>query len=331
MHRELDSQRLSESACEYDYHQLLDLLLKMNGQIKTRDKPSWLKLKPSDWLSFPAADVRKLVQSENKDWHLEASFFGLYGVDAPTPHYFLQDVTQGSEAGKCIASFLDVFNQNAYWLLHKSWQKFQPLTSVGEENLFVRMCFAISGQLALQNNKYRENSTQERQLSDRAQRVGFSLGALSNRKQSLCVVENILRHALSIPRLSVSSDVVTLVDTKQVLPLGEWLSLGENTLLGSRVAVSGQAVKVSLGVVSLDELEDFKPGGVRATQLSTVLEYCLPPLVSYCVKASVRAEGMRSIELGPNGGESKLGAPLVLGESNKSIEYEFSDQSYKRI
>ncbi|WCN10811.1 type VI secretion system baseplate subunit TssG [Marinomonas mediterranea] len=329
MHRELDTHSLKASACEYHYHQLLNVLLKMKGQTQVRDKPSWLTLKPSDWLSFPASDVHKLTQGHNDNWQLEATFFGLYGVDAPTPHYFLQDVTQNSEAGKCIAAFLDIFNQNAYWLLHKSWQKFQPLANAGNDNLFIKMCLAISGRLPLPRSEYNKGSDGD--APSTVGQKGFSVGALSNRKKSLCVVENMLRHALSLPNLMVSSNLVKTVDTHQALPLGELLSLGDNTLLGSKVSVVGQAIKINLGVISLEHLEDFKPGGEKARYLASLLEDYLPTLVSYRIGASVVVEGMPPMELSTKGQALKLGAPLVLGEAGQNIEYEFSDQSYQNF
>ncbi len=304
--------RIAADACQYHFHQLVELLLEERGNAKAERRPDWLKLKPSDWLSFPASDIRRVNLLPNRNVEVEATFAGFYGVDAPLPQYFLEDVTHQDEVGKRIQAFLDVFNNQAYWLLHQGWRKYRLLQEPGLNNLFQRLASAQTG-------------TYHQRL--KAQ-VAIP-GALASRCRSAAGIENILRDALALPELEVDDDVVSQVPVDEELILDGQQALGLDTFLGQQMSVLGRQVDVHTGEVDAVKGQSLQPEGLLGQQLGELLQQYLPAGVDYEVQITLPANERPPLQLGHPA--SRLGQAIALGEDVKeACRLTFSKDHYQR-
>ncbi|WP_428241894.1 type VI secretion system baseplate subunit TssG [Gynuella sp.] len=314
--------RITEQATEYHFHQLIETLLDICDGVEARNCPSWLKLKPSDWLSFPASDVRKVSVLPSEKIEVESTFFGFYGVDAPLPQYFLQDITYQDEDGKRLQAFLDIFNQQAYWLLHQGWRKFHLLQHAGENNLFVRLATSLAGV-----------------YFERHKLSGWAAGSLANRCRSAVGIEAVLRDTLQLPDLAVDDQIISNIEIEQTLSLNGQQALGEETVLGDHVAVLGHAIQIQTGMVTKEKAALLRPDGELGKRTREVLEYYLPQGVTYEVVIVLAPNQNTPFRLGEE--ELCFGQPILLGEDGahpyrmvfsdhhyKHPEYRYSDQRY---
>ncbi|GGX39266.1 type VI secretion system baseplate subunit TssG [Saccharospirillum salsuginis] len=299
-------------ACDYHFHQLVEVILNQEGAGHTDLRPSWLKLRPCDWLSFPASDVKRVNILEDQNVEVEATFAGFYGVDAPLPQYFLEDVTHQDEVGKRIQTFLDVFNNQTYWLLHQGWRKFRLLQEAGENNLFQRLASAQTGT-----------------YFNRLTTAVATPGALASRCRSAAGIENILREALALPELDVDDDVISQVPVDEELTLDGQQALGHDTFLGQQMSVLGQRVDVHTGEVDGSKGQALQPEGDLGQRLGALLQQYLPAGVDYQVQITLPSSERPPLQLGHSA--SRLGQAMALGEDVKEpCQLTFSKDHYQR-
>ncbi|MEP4546451.1 MAG: type VI secretion system baseplate subunit TssG [Saccharospirillum sp.] len=303
---------LVEQATRFHFHQLVEAVLAARGESAAVARPDWLRLRPSDWLSFPASDVRRVSRLPGNGVEIETTFFGFYGVDAPLPQYFLEDVTHQDDAGQRIQAFLDVFNNQAYWLLHQGWRKFELLQQVGDQNLLQRTSSALLG-----------GYHRRHQLSS-----GLP-GALAAKCRSAAGVESVLQAALSLPELDIDTQVLTQVRVDQVMSLDGSQALGRDTLLGQTMSVMGRHVRVQTGEVNAEQGAALNPGGELGQRLNDLLDQYLPSGVGYDVHIRLPASERLPMQLGTS--TVRLGQALVMGEAvSTDCTLVFTSQQYKQ-
>lgn len=301
-----------DNAFKFHFHQLLERLLEVKGQTQAVRRPHWLKMRPSDWLSFPASDVRRVNLLPNDNIDVEVTFGGFYGVDAPLPQYFLEDVTRQDEKGKRIQAFLDVFNNQAYWLRHLGWRKFRLLHEPGVNNLFQRLAAAQTG-------------TYHRRLRARI----ATPGALVNRCRSAAGIENLLRDLLVLPELEVDDKAVSLVTVDEQLTLDGQQALGSDTFLGQQMPVLGRKVNIHTGEVNSEKGQALQPEGLLGQQLGELLQHYLPASVGFDVQITLPASERPPSRLGE--GQLRLGQAMVLGDkAPEAFRLTFSKDQYQR-
>lgn len=295
---ELALQSIIDSACEFHFHQLVERLLALKGESDAVRRPRWLKIRPSDWLSFPASDVRRVRALSGGGVEVEATFGGFYGVDAPLPQYFLEDVTRQDDKGKRIQAFLDVFNNQAYWLRHLGWRKFHLLFEPGDNNLFQRLA-------SVQTGSYHRRLRGQVTLP----------GAMITRTRSAVGIESVLRETLARPDLEIDDTAIALVEVEPSPPLdgngdSKNLQLGDRLLLGQRVPVQGRKVVIRIPEVSLKEERALRPDGEQGKLMAELLREYLPAGVGFDVHITLAADSWHTPRLGDS--DSCLGRPLKI-------------------
>ena len=301
-----------DQATRFHFHQLVEAVLAARGESSTDSRPDWLRLRPSDWLSFPASDVRRVNRLPGNGIEIETTFFGFYGVDAPLPQYFLEDVTHQDDAGQRIQAFLDVFNNQAFWLLHQGWRKFELLQQIGDQNLLQRTSSALLG------NYHRRH------------RLSSGLpGALAAQCRSAAGVESVLQSALSLPELDIDTQVLTQVRVDQEMSLDGSQALGRDTLLGQTMSVMGRHVRVQTGEVDAQQGAALNPGGELGQRLNDLLGQYLPAGVGYDVHIRLPASERVPMQLGAS--PVRLGQALILGEAvSNECTLVFTSQQYQQ-
>ena len=103
-------QGLLRAPQQFDFSQAMELLEASDpqGAVFGQGLEKRVRLLPDDNLVFPASDIRG-CQQQSPQLTLLMGFFGLYGVDAPVPHYLLDRTTAEDDDATRMRDFLNIF------------------------------------------------------------------------------------------------------------------------------------------------------------------------------------------------------------------------------
>ncbi|MCH8542068.1 MAG: type VI secretion system baseplate subunit TssG [Alcanivorax sp.] len=272
-----------------------------------------VRLQPSEDLVFPAADIRDCRRSTT-GLTLLLNFMGLYGVDAPVPHYLLDRTTAEDDDAARMRDFLDVFNQRFYVLLYRALQISRP--AAGRlPAAFSGTASALSGQILL---------TQERRRFP-AGRVRTAAGLRALLQDYMNDAVNDAVHDPMISDTTHDRTGGTPVEVEDGRPTwaqlgegctlgGQTTRLGDNTVLGGRAWMASGAVAIRLGPVDAEQARNLLPGHRQHARLQALVGEYLPAQVESELHIRVRPSCQRNAAAGLGKGELHLGWSVWLGE-----------------
>ncbi len=298
-------QDLLENGPSYDFYQGIALMEVCQGA--TAPGPGGVqgapRLRPAPEISFPAADIRRCRLDERGRIDFELNFMGLYGVDAPLPHFFLETVAEGDDPGQALRAFLDVFNQRLYQLLYLAWKKFQAYGPGKGNSLYDRYLTALAG---IENPEIQRESLAYAGL----------LGSRVKNSEGLC---GLLGDFLQMP-VRIRQHVPSWVQLDDQPALGsegaDGLVLGENSLLGERVLDVSRKILITIGPVPMGEVRDLLPGGLRTAELGQLIRQYLDLTIDFDIDLQATQEPGPPARLGCQ--EVILGWTSGLGEMGET-------------
>ena len=83
-----------------------------------------IRLLPHAGMGFPASELRALEYRDDLPPVVRTTFLGLYGVDAPLPGSYLDDISQRDEGHDAVQGFLDIFNHRILTQFYRIWRKY---------------------------------------------------------------------------------------------------------------------------------------------------------------------------------------------------------------
>lgn len=294
-------QDLLEHAPAYEFYQALQLV----ETDASGSRPSLagvtgqMRLRPATELSFPAGDIRRCSLDEQGRLDFELNFSGLYGVDAPLPHYFLDMVAEGDDPGLVLRAFLDVFNQRLYQLHYLGWKKFHCHGQQEQSSLYSRYLKALGG-------------ADTQPVSESFAYAGL-IGSRVKNSQGL---SGLLEDYLQMP-VGLCQYAPCWVRLEGLPALGgrEELALGENVLLGDRVLDLSRKILIRIGPVSLTAARTLLPGQQGAKELGQLIRQYLDPTIQFDIDLEIRPESGTAAQLGAS--EVILGWTSWLGNLDR--------------
>lgn len=286
---------------EYDFYQAVSLVEACcaSPQTQAGGLAAPLKLRPAPEISFPAADIRRCRFDAQGRLDFELNFLGLYGVDGPLPHFFLETVAAEEDPGKVLRAFLDVFNQRLYQLLYLGWKKFNDHGRQNQSSLYERYLNAVAGLATPQAQ---------------GQSLAYA-GLMGSRIKNAEGLVGLLKDFLQMP-VSVRQHFPCWVRLSQRPALGtpgeEGLVLGENCSLGDRVLDVSRKILIRIGAVPVSQAVALLPGRERAQELGRLIRQYLNPTIEFDIELLVSSEPGPPARLGVQ--EAILGWSAGLGE-----------------
>lgn len=293
-------QDLLENAPAYEFYQAMQLVEAdaVSSRATANNIAGGARLRPAPELSFPAADIRRCSLDANGRLDFELNFSGLYGVDAPLPHFFLDLIAEEDDPGQALRAFLDLFSQRLYQLYYLAWKKFHCHSNLGESSLYERYLKALSG----------FDTTEIEQSLAYTSLIG---SRVKNNQGLIGLLEDFLQ-------LPVTADqyVPCWVQLDSVPALGgtEELALGENALLGSRVLDLSRTILIKIGPISLAQARSLLPGQQGAKELGLLIREYLDPTVLFDIDLEISPESAAVAQLGKQ--EAILGWTAWLGNAS---------------
>lgn len=258
-----------------------------------------LKLRPAPEISFPAADIRRCRFDAQGRIDFELNFLGLYGVDGPLPHFFLETVASQDDPGKVMRAFLDIFNQRLYQLLYLGWKKFNDHGRQSQSSLYERYLSAVAGLGAADAS---------------GQSLAYA-GLMGSRIKNAEGLVGLLNDFLQMP-VSIRQHFPCWVRLSNRPALGadgeERLVLGENCTLGDRVLDVSRKILIRIGAVPVSQAVALLPGRERALELGRLIRQYLNPTIEFDIELLVSSEPGPPTRLGIQ--EAILGWSAGLGE-----------------
>ncbi len=298
--------RLAENGPGYDFFQVVRILERVWGAIGKRDKSfeEKARFRPAREIGFPAADIKRIIRNEeNGRLDIQLNFMGLYGVDAPVPHYFIQTVLRNDAAGESTRAFLDIYSHRTYALLYLAWKKYRPAIDLEQADSRYRRYFsALSGRDDLPKS-----------LSA----LRFS-GLYGRRFRSATGLTGMVRELVGapvevreyVPRWVQISKPIGLGQTDQA---GQAMVLGDNTVTGDQVLDVGGKVHITVGPVSYTTAQRLLPVHAYGKMLDKLTNQYLDNIIEYDMTIMVAGTTGTAPTLGDDG--LRLGWRSWLGEA----------------
>ena len=277
------------NAPKYEFYQVIRLLESGwygHGSVgKGLDK--WLRMRPSPEISFPAADVRRCSFDDNGMVDLELNFMGLYGVDAPVPHYMIEHVARNDESSDAMRGFLDIFSHRMYALFYMAWKKYRPYIDLDQpDSAYVDYVLALSG------STLDENDTVE---------LGFS-GAMGSRVRNATSLAGMLTEYMGDTPAKVREFVPRWVKIDSEAFVGgefhQAMELGDNTILGDEVLDISGKIDICIGPMDVSTVKKLLPGRPDATALGNLIRRYLDPTIDFDLILLVKPSSILGMQLG---------------------------------
>lgn len=303
----------------YDVFQLVRILEWVWGAY---DEPKGrldkrVRLRAAKEISFPPADIRRVVRGADGRFNVELNFMGLYGVDAAVPHYFVQTAMRNDEAGETTRAFLDIFNHRFYVLLYQAWRKYHPAVDLeNKTSRYWRYLGALGGH---DGEHGAAGSLPFTGLYGAKTRSGIALrGMLQELAQTTVAIEQFVPRWVKINskgRLGGSGE--------------REMALGHNAVLGNEVLDVGGKVKVRIGPVPFERAAQLLPGEPEGSVMGELTAEYLGPGIEFDTTLVVEGAHGTAPPLGADG--LRLGWRTWLGEaSGKPYPIHISGGEFRR-
>lgn len=271
-----------------------------------------VRVRPNLSLAFPDTDLQTVVRDTEGRYHIEANFFGLYGVTSPLPTFYTEDLIQEAMQGhSATRDFIDILHASLYPLLFRAWEKYRIWVAIGEQRDTQRLqqLYSLIGIAGAA------------EWEDDARELLPYAGNLSFFPRSALGLEGLLRGMLNGLTVRVEPCVTRAVSIPEsaLTLLGSQTSvLGETSLLGQQVRDCAGNLDIVIGPMSADHFHALLPGAQRHRRISRAILWYLPSPLRCELQLWLHPDERRCASLGQ--GWQRLGCNTWLGKgSNPSL------------
>lgn len=256
-----------------------------------------LRFRATPTLGFPASDITGVTRAEDDGGHasfeIEVPFLGLYGPASPLPAFVTEHVIARDRDSSTLRDFLDLFNHRAVELLYAIWRKYRHSVTyrAGATDPISRYVIALMGLLSLRSA--------DSQLSLESL-LPFA-GPLALAGHSAMLLETLVSHQFDGVTARVEEFVPRMaeVDDAQKCRLGLGNSaLGDDWVLGERVADVTGKFRLWIGPLGIDEYRSFLPGRSNRRRLADLVSATVRDRLEYDVLLTVRDDEVPVWQLG---------------------------------
>lgn len=249
----------------------------------------------SSKLSFPETDIMQANLNQQGEKIFEISFMGLYGVDSPLPHHFLEEAIKNNESGQRVRSFLNIFNHHLYVLLFLAWKKTHPnFYLFQKDNCYQRHLTAISGNTLGNTDNF------------------AIAGLFGMRIHSAAGLVAVLKTVIPDCFVQVKEFIPRWLEIAQDGKLGINTILSEQFLLGQRMLDASHYVRIEIGVFLDIVWEDLFFNKNYGKIIESLIKKYLEPTINYSICLWVKPSQNVLLMLGKD--KMILGYKAWLGE-----------------
>lgn len=256
-----------------------------------------LEFQANPGLGFPGHDIDRLeffVEHGQLRARLRLNVLGLCGAASPLPAFYGEQAFADGAQGNATRDFLDLFHHRLQRLMLPIWRKYR-----------YRACFQAGARDAFSEQMFALIGLRGRQIRGAAQldcrRLLPYLGLLGLRAHSAALIETVLRYYFKHNRLFIEQWVErsVVIACSQRNRLGKANSvLGQDQVLGSRVADCGGKFRVHLEGLDWQRFHGFLPTGPDYPLLCSLVRLTARDPLEYDLRLVLAKEHMRPLHLG---------------------------------
>ncbi len=302
--------RLRTEPWSFDFFQAVRLLERMmpeRARVGDYAQPASevARFSANPSLAFPASQIQELDWDDNKQARIRVNFMGLVGPLGVLPDYYTELVAVRARAhDTAVRDFFDLFHHRILSLFYQAWEKHH--FAIGYErdqhDVFFGCLLSLIG--------LGTSALQQRQpVRDEA--FAFYAGLLAMQTKPALALRGILADYF---RVGVEVEPFVgvwrrLEETNQCRleddPYDE-TGLGAGVVVGDELWDQHSRVRIKLGPLTIEEYEDFLPGGAAHEPLRSLLRMFSDEF-EYEVQLTLRKEAVPLCSLGGAGGSLRLG------------------------
>ena len=323
-------QRLREEGYRFGFFQAVRLLMLLFPDAPapgtTSDyAASPIHFRPNTDLVFPATDVKRVASESPERVQVVLNFMGLYGVDAPLPYYFYEDLARLGEDARPHRDFLDVFNHRLYAFFYQAWTKYRPglhHRSDGSDRHSKRL-IALTGL----GTPYASEEVPFSLI-----RLASQAGLMGARARNASGLRSLIKAVFEGVAVTVVENMPRWVTIPARKELGEEsFQLGQGATIGEQVFDRSGKFRVQLGPLGVKQYLSLLPGGKQARELEALVRLYSPDYLDFDIELKVNAEDMSKTELGAS--SAKLGLTTSLGQPtepqlSRVVDYQSRSSRY---
>jgi type VI secretion system protein ImpH len=299
----------------FRFCELLELSAPRDFALGAADTPACepVRFRSRQQLGFPAREIAA-VESYPDDLAapptLRTTFLGLYGVDAPLPAYFIDEIAQHRDGAQPLAALLDLFHHRIVTQFYRIWRKyrypvgFQPDGSDATSRYLLSLAGLGMGSPAA-----------ARTIGTRA--CLSMLGLVSQRTRTAEGLAGVLQHVVPQARIHIEEfhpDWVEL-SRPQALPLST--PLGNHCLLGYGFYDRAHTVRIAFEPDTRAMLLSLIPGGTVYREITALLQFYLGYTTQARLEMHVQPELIPLPRL--NSDQVRLGYTTLFSLPNRAV------------
>lgn len=232
-----------------------------------------VRFQPWPGMGFPVSELRMVETDEDypdRPPVVRTTFLGLYGVDAPLPGAYLDDISQKREGYEALTAFLDIFNHRITTQYYRIWRKYAyPATFAagGADN--TSQCLLGLVGLGIPGTA--------QQIPTPISRFLALLGTMrlpTRNAEGIRALVNLLAGETDVT-VTEHDRVKVAITERSGLGAGDSVRLSQRATLGKSAADGNSRVLVSLRTSSPVEASGWLPGGQLHTDLLVLMRVYL--------------------------------------------------------
>ena len=217
-----------------------------------------IRVRPKLSLAFPASDVDRIEEIENKEkvrFQVTANFLGLYGTSSPLPTFYTEELMDEAADDESVTrEFIDVINHRLFHLIYGCLCKYQQSLQIVEFNN-TRHAERLFCLLGIGEKKLRSGITNPYGL------IRY-VGLFTQMPRSALGLETLLTDALN----GMPVTVIPCSERKSKIPDDQKLFigssdhfLGQNCFLGEEIMDRMGKFRIRIGPLDKNKFQSFYP------------------------------------------------------------------------
>jgi len=218
-----------------------------------------VRFRPHPGMGFPVSELKALEKDEHHPdapLTVRTTFMGLYGVDAPLPTAYIDDITQQREGHEVLEGFLDIFNHRIMTQFYRIWRKYSyPATfEPGGKDSTSQSLLGLIG-MGIPGT--------QRHFATPASRFLALLGVMRQPGRTAEGVQALVRLLAPFTRTEVTPHCLRSVPIASPMAFaGEGANwLDGDTVMGDEGTDANSQLLISLYTENADEAEEWLPDG----------------------------------------------------------------------
>lgn len=307
-------QSLEEAPHHHSFYQVLrfidarsNLRKPIGRNTLPRHEPIRMRQEPS--MSFAPSNLTKVERQPAKPTTISILGFGLFGPNGPLPLHITEYVYERihNHRDHTHSAFADIFHHRLITLFYRAWADAQNTVSLDrqEDNFSRHVASLIS--LGFDSLLNRDDIHDHIKL--------YFAGHLARQSRNPEGLIQILRTFFGVD-VSLQEFIPQWLDIapEHQIQLGvNPQSLGQDTILGSRIKDAQHKFRLALGPMSREQFRTFFPNAKRSRELISWVRQYIGIELAWDTQLILDKDEIEGVSLG---GELRLGLDTFLGERN---------------